>query len=294
MRMNRRTAVAALLSPAIAAGMPRPASVQSLAASWTPLFNGRDLAGWETFLGRPHKTTEMPGLPRNDDGEYLAPVGVNRDPRGVFSAVQIDGEPAVRVSGEIYGGLITLGEFENYHLRFQFKWGEKRWPPRVEAVRDSGCCYHSVGPHGASYGFWMQSLEFQIQEGDCGDFYSLAGVIVDVEGVPAKPDDPRSELIYKRGAPRVSGYTRRIIREPFSEKPYGEWNTLELYCHGQNSVHVVNGTPNMAVSGARRPLEGRVVPLTKGRIQFQSEAAEVFYRRIEIRAIDRIARPIAI
>ena len=60
-------------------------------------------------------------------------------------------------------------------------------------MRDSGCCYHAVGPHGASYGFWMQSFEFQIQEGDCGDFYSLAGVIVDVDGdADRSPAIPRA------------------------------------------------------------------------------------------------------
>jgi hypothetical protein len=113
-------------------------------------------------------------------------------------------------------------------------------------------------------------------------------VIVDAEGTPVKPGDPKTELVYTRGAPRVTGHTRRIVRQPFSEKPHGEWNTLELYCRGQSSVHVVNGTPNMAVSGARRVADGREVPLTKGRIQFQSEAAEVFYRRLEIRRLDRM------
>ena len=112
-----------------------------------------------------------------------------------------DGAPAIRISGEIYGALTTRAEYENYHLRFEFKWGEQRWPPREQAVRDSGCCYHAVGPHGASYGFWMRSFEFQIQEGDCGDFYSLAGVIVDVEAVP---DDPaiRRAICATRRAPR--------------------------------------------------------------------------------------------
>ena len=68
--------------------------------------------------------------------------------------------------------------------------GEKRWPPREDKIRDSGCCYHAVPPHGASYGFWMRSCEFQIQEGDCGDFYSLAGAIVDAEAAPQNPADP--------------------------------------------------------------------------------------------------------
>ncbi len=257
---------------------------------WTPLFNGRDLSGWETFLGRPHRQVEVPGQQRNQQGEYLDAVGVDSDARGVFSVVQMDGEPAIRISGEIYGALTTRAEHENYHLRFEFKWGEKKWPPREQAGRDSGCCYHAVGPHGASYGFWMQSCEFQIQEGDCGDFYSLAGVIVDAEGDPVKPGDPKTELTYRKGAPQVVGHTRRIIRNQANEKPHGQWNALDLYCLGQTSVHVVNGTPNMVLSGLRRRVDGRDVPLTKGRIQFQSEGAEVFYRRVAMRTIREIPR----
>jgi 3-keto-disaccharide hydrolase len=287
--INRRAALLALMT--LPAGM-RVASAGSArrqaAQAWTPLFNGGDLTGWETFLGLPHSRVDVPGQPRNPQGEYLNPLGVDNDPKRVFSVVAIDGAPALRVSGEIYGALTTRAEYDNYHLRLEFKWGEKKWPPREQAIRDSGCCYHAVGPHGASYGFWMQSCEFQIQEGECGDFYSLAGVIVDAEADPVKPGDPRTELTYRKGAPKVVGHTRRIVKDRLNEKPYGEWNTLDLYCLGQTSVHVVNGTPNMVLSGLRRTVDGQERPLSKGRIQLQSEGAEVFYRNIRIRSIQEL------
>ena len=253
-----------------------------------PLFNGKDLSGWDTWLGRPHKLTDVPGLSKNEQGDYLQPIGLNRDPRSVFSVVEIDGGPAIRISGETYGGLITRDEYEDYHLRLEFKWGMKRWPPREQAVRDSGCCYHSIGPHDESYGFWMKSFEFQIQEGDCGDFYSLAGVIADAEAVARNPGDPKSDLIYTKGAPTAVGLTRRIIKVPDNERPTGQWNSIDLYCLGQTSVHVVNGTANMKLTGLRHRVENRELPLTKGRIQLQSEAAEVFYRNIAIRRITEL------
>jgi hypothetical protein len=287
--MNRRAAVLAMLMLPVGVRRGRAGGPAGQGSErWTPIFNGRDLTGWETFLGKPHKLVEAPGQPRDDQGEYSNAIGVDSDPKRVFSIVQVDGGPAIRISGEIYGALTTRAEYENYHLRFDFKWGEKKWPPREQALRDSGCCYHAVGPHGASYGFWMQSFEFQIQEGDCGDFYSLAGVIVDAEGDPVKPGDPKTDLTYRKGAPKVIGHTRRIIKGPASEKPHGQWNTLELYCLGQTSVHVVNGTPNMVLSGLRHKVDGRDAPLTKGRIQFQSEGAEVFYRNVAIRSIRAI------
>jgi len=79
------------------------------------------------------------------------------------------------ITGEIYGGLTTLQESENYHLSaVQFKWGEKKWAPRENDKRDSGLLVHCVGEHGAFWNAWMRSLECQIQETDCGDFIALA------------------------------------------------------------------------------------------------------------------------
>ena len=285
--MNRRDALRSMAAV--------PLAVSGLAArrqqtAWTPLWNGRDLAGWDTYLGKPHRLTEVAGLPRTAAGEYTEVLGVNRDPRSVFTVVTVDNAPAIRISGEIYGGLVTRAEHENYHLRLEVKWGEKRWPPREEAVRDSGCCYHSVGAHGASYGFWMRSFEFQIQEGDIGDFYSLAGVIVDTEAVAKAPGDPKSDLLYTPGAARVMGTTRRIIKRANAERPRGQWNTLDLYCFDQTSVHVVNDQRVLTLTGLRQKVDGGEAPLTKGRLQLQSEGCEVFYRGIAIREISEIPR----
>jgi len=286
--MNRRAAVIAMLALPFSGRRVVSARGVRVQGPWTPLFNGRDLAGWDTWLGKPHQLTELPDLARNREGEYLQPVGLNRDPRQVLSVVSMDGAPAIRISGEVYGGLITSQAYENYHLRFEFKWGTRRWPPREQAVRDSGCCYHSIGPYDESYGFWMKSFEFQIQEGDCGDFYSLAGVIADAEAVPRNPADPKSDLFYRKGAPIVVGTTRRIVKAADHERPTGEWNSMELYCFERTSVHVVNGQVTMILTGLRHKIEDRELPLTRGRIQFQSEAAEVFYRNLAIRPISEL------
>ena len=282
--IDRRTLLRALLAAPLAART----GVFAQTGGWTPLFNGRDLGSWDTYLGKPYRLTEIQGLPKDARGEYIEPIGLNRDPRGVFSVVQIDGEPAIRISGETFGGLISRADYENYHLRFEFRWGSTRWAPREEVVRDSGCCYHSVGPLGASYGFWMRSFEFQIQEGDFGDFYSLAGVVVDAEAVVKDEANPKSDLLFTRGAPKIVGTTRRIVKGAIVESPFGQWNTLDLYCVGQTSVHVVNGRTAMILTGLRQKTEAGEAPLTRGKVQFQSEGAEVFYRRIALRPIREI------
>ena len=237
------------------------------------LFNGKDLTGWDTWLGKPYK------------GDTV--VGLNSDPDKVYSVVEADGQPAIRISGQVWGALTTKKEYENYHLKLDFKWGEKRWPPRDKAVRDSGLLYHCVGAHGAQSTFWMRSQELQIQEKDCGDYWSVAGAIVDVEG-----ERQDGKLVFKKGGQKFTVPTKetgsRIIKSPDNEKPTGQWNTVELYCFGQTSVHVVNGKVNMILTGSRQMVDKKEVPLTKGKIQLQSEGAEVFYRNITVRYIDSI------
>ena len=46
------------------------------------------------------------------------------------------------------------------------------------------------------------------------------------------------------------GYTSAIKE---LDAPHGEWNTLEIYVVGNNSVHVVNGEVVMVVENAKKP-----------------------------------------
>jgi hypothetical protein len=81
---------------------------------------------------------------------------------------------------------------------------------------------------------------------------------------------------------------RHAVKGSNGEKPSGEWNTLELYVYGDSAVHVVNGVVNMKLFHSRQ-IDGDVEkPLKRGKIQFQSEGAEVFYRRIELRPITKM------
>jgi hypothetical protein len=259
---------------------------------WRSLFNGKDLAGWETWLGKPNRAIDVPGLEKNAEGEYAGPVGLDKDPKGVYSVVEVDGKPAVRVSGEVWGAITSKEEFGNYHFRVEHKWGTKKWPPRdaEKTPRHTGLLYHAVGRHGAGGTYWMRSFECQIQEHDCGDFWSVDGVLVDVEAVNQDPANPKSGLVYKKGAPRIAGTTRRILKESDHERPAGEWNTIEIYCVAQTSVHVINGKVVMVLQGLRQRVDGREVALTKGRLQLQSEGAEVFFRNPSIRTIAEIPK----
>jgi hypothetical protein len=68
----------------------------------------------------------------------------------------------------------------------------------------------------------------------------------------------------------------------------GQWNTVDLYCFGQTSVHVVNGQVVMINTNCSKVENGLKLPLTKGKIQLQSEGGEFFIRKIEIEKMKEI------
>ncbi|PYQ55896.1 MAG: DUF1080 domain-containing protein [Acidobacteria bacterium] len=292
MRWARALAVAVLASVgAMAAEKPRAA-----AEDWRPLFDGRDLSGWDTWLGIPHPSVQGLDRPRNAEGRYTEPLGLNVDPKHVFTVVSTDGAPAIRISGEIFGALTSRDELDDFHVRLEFKWGEKKWPPKAEVARDSGLLYYAVGEQGgADNKTWMRSLECQIQEHDTGDLWAVGGTSADV-AVETTGEGKERRAVYTRGAPVVTmaGDARRAIKAFDAENPTGSWNTVEVVCLRGTCVHAVNGRVNLVLTRPQQPgPDGARSPLTKGRIQIQSEGAEVYYRNIAVRRISEFPKAYA-
>ncbi|HEY8937513.1 MAG TPA: DUF1080 domain-containing protein [Cyclobacteriaceae bacterium] len=256
-------------------------SFQKKEHSYLALFNGKDLTGWDTYLGPAFDSIK---------GKFdsLSTKGLNNDPNKVFSVVIEDGEPALHVSGNGFGGIATKSEFENYHLSVQFKWGTRKFQDRKDKPRDSGILYHAVGPFDAAYGNWMCSQEFQIQEGDCGDYWSVAGSIMDIPAMKLQEKqyvyDPHSELVTFS---YTSASGKRCRKKIDGEKPTGEWNTVDIYCLGNSSVHIINNVVVMKLFHSRYPVNGKEIPMTKGKIELQTEGAEVFYRHVQLEPITK-------
>jgi hypothetical protein len=262
--------------------------------SWTPLWNGKNLDGWTTWMQRPAPSSEVPGLARDADGKYGEAIGSGRDPLQVFTvAADVDGRPAIRISGEVFGELRTKASFKDYHLKLQFKWGSKKWPPREkpETPRDSGLLYHVHAEPGAEGRTWARSIELQIQEHDVGDLYAVGSAIAVRAKARAgtKPTlydyDPTGEWTFFSQSQGASG---RCIKQPDNERPTGEWNDVELIAFGEDAIHIVNGKVVMRLHGPMRIDVDVPTPVTSGPIILQSEGAEVFYRDIQIRPISAI------
>jgi hypothetical protein len=259
--------------------------------AWRPLFNGRDLAGWETFLTKPDPAWDVPGLKRDANGKYLEVIGRNRDPLKAFAVETVDGRPAIHLSGQGFGVMTTNESFGNFHLRLQVKWGEKKWGSKLNSPRDCGLLYFVHGAPGFDHETWPRSIEFQIQEHDMGDLFALGAQVT----VNARPETVKGKTLYHydpAGAPvlfvQQPPIGNRCVKLGDPEKTKGEWNTLDLICCNGDSIHIVNGQVVMRLHHAERLDGASPAPITSGQISLQIEGAEVFYRDVEIQPITAV------
>jgi len=268
---------------------------------------------------------------------WLAHYGY-ADPHRVFTVVdRLDGGPAVRISGQDFGGLVTRRSFADYRLVVEYRWGDVTWRPREARVRNSGILFHGTGEDGnfaANFRSpWVSSIEYEIAEGITGDLLLLRGFVpggterIDFKltarvrwgGFPDRPDGraptplppgpppgpgrvgyrvwhPQGEPVEFSTVPgSAGGRVEWLDKDPAwsnvlgfrgrreVEKPPGQWNRVELIADRDRLVFLLNGVKVNEASGSS---------LTSGRLLFQSEGSEVFYRRIELHPLDRaLARP---
>jgi hypothetical protein len=292
MRLFLKTIFPVLAVSVFLAGCAGPSPEATAAAEspndgeWIQLFNGTDLTGWETYLG--------PRLDANLEKIPGSVIGVNKDPDNVFTVTELDGGPVIRISGVIGGGINTVQEYENYHLRMQVKWGAGN--PWNRTTPDSGILYHAGGEHGLDGDYWMRSVEYQVMPERHGDLITILGVVADASTAPPAEEggrytyDPNGQSrTFSRVAEmsEFGGAARRLEGYP-DPVPPGEWLTLEVYTLGQTGVHVVGGKVVLVVNNIRLHENGVTNPLTRGKIQIQSEGSEVFYRNLELRQISEL------
>ncbi|MEP1487443.1 MAG: DUF1080 domain-containing protein [Algibacter sp.] len=249
-----------------------------------------DLSHFEKWIGIPHTTVKglAEGTFQTDKVTKGTPLGLNNDLKNVFTTTTEDGETILNISGEIYGCISTKESYSNYHLSVMFKWGDKKWEPRLDALRDTGILYHAHGEHGSFWNTWKASLEYQVQETDLGDFIPIGGTTgkpkVEIRGSKGEKRNkynPNSEVYLTK-----IGYTSAFT-EP--DAPHGEWNHLEIYVVGNDAVHVVNGKVVMVVENAKKN-DGTI--LNEGQIQIQSEAAESYYKQLTLTGIKKFPKSI--
>jgi hypothetical protein len=238
------------------------------------LFNGKDIQDWDTYL--------IPSVAAKNQ----SPIGLNKDPNNVFTI----SDGMLHISGQDWGGIATKESFSNYHLRFQVKWNEKKWPPRHNALRDGGLLFHCSLPYDFGSKCWMKSVELQIQEGDMGDYHNVGAGIPVMQISPAIAEGDSVQQ-YNPFA-QFSTYDKRVYRSGNFESPYGEWNTVELVCRGADAVFIING---FVVNRLYNLFDVQKYEQVRGgRIQFQSEGSAHSLRNIELRTLETLHKPEAL
>jgi hypothetical protein len=236
-------------------------------AGWKLLFNGRDLSGWTTHYAS--KTGES------------APTAA-RYFRVENGAIHVYPTQAAGTE-QPNAYLLSDAEHRDYKLSLEYRWGEKKFAPRLNLVRDTGLLYHV---HRQRDGDWPASIESQIQEGDVGDLWVISARATSF----IDPRTRRFSLLEHGGVPVTVGDNDKFERVRHGRvNEYPGWNTLEIIVRGDRALHVVNGVPNLRVHDMKAwdAASSSWVKLDKGRIALQAEAAEVFYRNIRVRPLTK-------
>ncbi len=237
---------------------------------WRDLFNGRDLEGWTVLLD---------GKATGGDPDRLVQA---RD--GTIHMYR-ESDPAATVP---FGVITHADTFSRFHLTLEYRWLEKRFAPRKDALRDAGVLYHVA----AADKIWPDSLEYQIQEGDTADIVLLqrhATSWLHPRPNEAPPGQGDPGLLPEQGGVVAVSRTgfRYFGRFPEYDHPT-DWNQVEMIVHADESAeHRLNGHVRSRLSGFRMP-DG--TPLSSGKICLQLEGAEIQYRNVRIRSLEEPLR----
>jgi len=199
------------------------------------LFDGKTLTGWVSDVPDADKDPNLPASFVVRDGKLVS-------------------------LGKPLGHLVTEKEFSNYKLVVEYRFPGK--------PGNCGVLVHASTPRHL-YAMFPKSIEVQMMHQHAGDFWCI-GENIEVPDMEKRR--PRKDETQKYGGEQADA--RRIINlTDGSEKPLGEWNTMEIECKGgEVKVHVNGALVN----------HGSKSTATSGKIALQAEGAEVEFRKVEL------------
>jgi hypothetical protein len=157
------------------------------------------------------------------------------DPKSVFTIK----EGVIHISGNPFGYMRTREQYGNYKLHVEW-----RYPVELS---NSGVFIHAQMPDT----IWPRCVECQLKAGSAGDFVCMAGSDMNERTDKTKMFVPK--------------------KNSSSEKPVGEWNTMEVICMGNTIEVYVNGTMQNKATG---------VNISMGSICLQSEGKDIEFRNV--------------
>lgn len=188
-------------------------------------------------------------------GWHMDVPALDKDPNGPKPFIVRDGK---LVSLSSPGGhLITDKVYKDYKLVVEYRFSAK--------PGNCGVLVHASKPR-RLYGMFPQSIEVQMQSGHAGDFWCI-GEDITVPNMEARRGPRENWGVDGDKARRIANLTDD------SEKPLGEWNTMEIECKGAEVKVWVNGT---LVN------HGTNATAKEGQIALQAEGSEVEFRKVQL------------
>ncbi|PQJ76599.1 3-keto-disaccharide hydrolase [Polaribacter glomeratus] len=224
------------------------------------LFNGENWEGWYLKI-------------RNNDADLANKVfQIENGMIHVFKEVP-EGSEVANGKNPTHGLFYTDKAYSKYILKFEYKWGKNKANNYPMFQYDAGLYYHVIDD-----AIWPKGIEYQVRynpeidKNHTGDYWGLAPynwtsnennefAFIEDGGKPQPP----------RGMEHLASPTRNF--NGLNDK----WNQCEVIVMGSEySIHKLNGEiVNMATNFV---MDG-------GKIGFQSETAEIYYRNIMIKEL---------
>ena len=164
------------------------------------------------------------------------------DPATVFTVQN----GIIHIKGDPFGYMRTKESYSDYKLNVEW-----RYPGEAS---NSGVFIHGQKPDT----IWLKCIECQLKAGSAGDFVCMNGSDMN------ERTDKTNRVVKKLSAS--------------SEKPNGEWNTMEVVCKTNTIEVFVNGVLQN---------KGTNLNISKGFICLQSEGKDIEFRNVFLTKLEK-------
>lgn len=229
---------------------------------FTQIFNGKDFEGWYLKVRKGGDAVAKQVFTVNEKGW----VHVFADP---FE----DGHELDTGKNDTHGMFFSDKSYSRYVLRFEYKWGKKRTNNFGKYQYDAGFFYHVYNDK-----IWPDGIEYQIRynhltkKNHTGDFWAIGKSRFQWHA----DENGHFLLPSKGGKPKPLKKGEHLVKAEVTFHALDDqWNQCEVIVMADKyAIHKLNGEIVNLGTGLN---------LTEGKIGFQSETAEIFYRNIRIK-----------
>lgn len=231
-----------------------------------PLFNGKDFSDWNLLLrnGTPEDAKKVYTIDEDGTLHFYRdlPAGSGND-------------QAHR--NDFHGVMATKKSYSKYHLKFEYKWGEKLVNNYDQFQYDAGVFYHIL-----DLKVFPVGLQFQVRYNHEADRNHSGDFVASGVGMQWYSKDGKTFALPSDGGttqPIRKGQHFAATNLDFN-RLNDKWNVGEIIVmEDQYALHFLNGTlANMATD-----LEPK-----EGPIAIEAETAEIFWRNIRIKEYKKV------